>query len=239
MARSTRVLSGSDAGAAASAMDALTDATLAALWSIVGVRSEEVPRAALGMALVKESMMNNHSPMRRFRLLAGSLVGIVPFLAFAGPPMGSEPGSDGCGERAFDGRFGPDGREFGDLDLYEHGWGWSPHPAFVEALKLTDEQDDKVFAILHAAAPALREQAKAARKAQEELRELGTSAQYDEARAKALTDAAGKAESQLALLHIRTEHEIYSILTAEQRAQLVVHRSNRVSHERDGHGPNP
>jgi Spy/CpxP family protein refolding chaperone len=65
------------------------------------------------------------------------------------------------------------------------------------------------------------------------------SAQYDDARAKALTDAAGKAESQIALLHIRAEHEIYSILTAEQRAQLVDRRHNWGPHEHDGHGPNP
>jgi Spy/CpxP family protein refolding chaperone len=184
-------------------------------------------------------MMNAHSTIHRYRLLTGSLLAIVPFLAFAGPPMGSERGGDGSGERALDGRSGPDGRGFGDFDFHEHGWGWSPHPAFLEGLKLTDEQEDKVFAILHAAAPGLREQAKAARKAQEGLRELGTSAQYDDARAKALTDAAAKAESQLALLHIRAEHEIYSILTAEQRAQLVDRRTNRGSHEHDGHGPNP
>jgi protein CpxP len=153
--------------------------------------------------------------------------------------MGSAPGGDGSGERALDGRRGPDGPGFGDFGSHEHGWGWSPHPAFLEGLKLTDEQEDKVFAILHAAAPAVREQAKAAGKAQEALRELGTSAQYDDARAKALTDAAGKAESQLVLLHIRAEHEIYSILTAEQRAQLVDRRHNWGPHEHEGHGPNP
>lgn len=181
--------------------------------------------------------MNAHSTMPRYRLFIGSLLGIIPFLAFAGAPMGSEQSGDGFREGALDGGPGPDGREFGDF--HEHGWSWSPHPAFLEGLKLTDEQEDKVFAILHSAAPALREQAKAARKAQEGLRELGTSAQYDDARAKALTDAAGKAESELALLRIRAEHEIYSILTAGQRAQLVDRRANRGPREHEGYGPNP
>jgi Spy/CpxP family protein refolding chaperone len=197
------------------------------------------PATGVGIVLLKEFMMNAYPTIHRYRLLTGSLLVIVPFLAFAGPPMGSAPGNDGSGERRLDGCSGPDGHGFGDFGSHEHGWGWSPHPAFLEGLKLTEEQEDKVFAILHAAAPALREQAKAAGNAHEGFRELGMSAQYDDARAKALTDAAGKAESQIALLHIRAEHEIYSILTAEQRAQLVDRRHNWGPHEHDGHGPNP
>jgi hypothetical protein len=52
--------------------------------------------------------MKAHSTMHRYRLLIGSLLGIVPFLAFAGPPMGPEQGGEGCAERAHYGRSGPD-----------------------------------------------------------------------------------------------------------------------------------
>jgi Spy/CpxP family protein refolding chaperone len=179
--------------------------------------------------------MNARLNVRGCRLLAGGLSMIVPLLALAGSPAAPLPDGDGP-PGGGDGHFRGRGPDFGDFDFHEHGWGWGPHPAFLEGLKLTEEQEDKVFAILHAAAPALREQAKAARKAHEGLDELGTSPQYDEARAKALTDAAGKAESQLALLHIRAEHDVYSILTAEQRAELAAGHKSR-AHEHDGGPP--
>jgi len=178
--------------------------------------------------------MNAQVAIHRYRFLAGGLLVIVPLLAFAATPTDTAPES---GDSRAIGDFRPD-PGFGDFSSREHGWGWGPHPAFLEGLKLTDEQEDKVFAILHSAAPALREQAKAAAKANEGLRELGTSAKFDDAQAKALTDAAGKAESQLALLHIRAEHEIYSILTPEQRAELADLRSSRSTHKRD-HVSNP
>jgi Spy/CpxP family protein refolding chaperone len=180
-------------------------------------------------------MMNAGPTIHRYQLLAGSLLVIAPLLAFAGPPAGSVPNSDGPRDRGGDGRYEPDAP--GHFGPHQQGWDWGPHPAFLDDLNLTEQQEDKAFAILHAAAPALREQAKAASKAHEELRELGTSAQYDDARAKALTDAAGKADSELALLYIRAEHEIYSILTPEQRAQLTGRRRNWGTHDHDGHGP--
>ena len=180
--------------------------------------------------------MNARLAIHRYRFLAAGLLVSVPLLTFAGPPTGAASDSDGSHER---GDFRP-GAGFHDFSSHEHGWGWGPHPAFLEGLKLTEEQEDKVFAILHAAAPGLRVQAKAAAKANEGLRELGTSAQLDDARAKALTDAAGKAESQLELLHIRAEHEIYLILSTQQRAEFADRRRSRGTHDHDhDHEPSP
>jgi Spy/CpxP family protein refolding chaperone len=102
-------------------------------------------------------------------------------------------------------------------------------------LALSDDQQDKIFAIVHAAAPALRDQSKAARKAREALHDLSRSAQYNDGTATTLAQAQAKAESQLALLRTRMEHEVYAVLTSEQQGQVAEHQ-----HERDlHHGERP
>jgi protein CpxP len=123
------------------------------------------------------------------------------------------------------------------------GFGFSPGmgaglgapPPFLHGLHLTDEQQDKVFAIVYAAAPAVREQGKALHKAHEALHELNQSDQYDESRVKSLAEAAAKAESQMTVLRMRTEHEIFALLTPEQKKQLEEHRQK--AHEHDGGHP--
>jgi len=107
-------------------------------------------------------------------------------------------------------------------------------PPFLMGLKLTDEQDDKVFAILHAAAPALRDQFKALRKARDALHDLTRSAQYSNDAAASLAQAQGRAESQLALLRTRTDHDIYVVLTADQRKAIDDHERDRDAHRGEG-----
>lgn len=139
---------------------------------------------------------------------------------FRGPPWGpmSGPMSGPMGRR-MEGPMG--GPMPGPMPGFGREWG---APPFLAGLKLTDEQQDKVFSILYAAAPAVREQEKALRKAHEALGQLGTSADYDEARAKALIESATKAGGQLTLLRLRTEHDIFVLLTPEQRAQVAERR---------------
>jgi protein CpxP len=96
-----------------------------------------------------------------------------------------------------------------------------PALPMLRGLALTEAQRDQVFDILHAQAPLLREKAKAARRAQEELRSLALSARYDEAEAKTLADAGARAQSELALLRAAGEHRIYMALTDEQRERLA------------------
>lgn len=115
------------------------------------------------------------------------------------------------------------------------GPGLGAPPPFLHGLHLTDEQQDKVFAIVYAAAPALREQSKTLHKAHEALHELNQSDQYDESRVKSLAEAAAKAESQMTVLRMRTEHEIFALLTPEQKKQLEEHRQK--AHEHDGGHP--
>jgi Spy/CpxP family protein refolding chaperone len=106
-------------------------------------------------------------------------------------------------------------------------------------LSLTEDQQDKVFAIVHAAAPALRDREKAARKARQALHELVRSSSFNENSATTLAQAQGAAESQLALLRIRMEHEVYSVLTPEQQSRIAAREQERDCQGRDGwpHGP--
>jgi periplasmic protein CpxP/Spy len=119
----------------------------------------------------------------------------------------------------------PPGPGFGQSPGSERGW--DAPPPFLAGLDLSDDQEDKVFGILYAAAPAIREQTKTLRKSNEALWELVTSTQYDDLRTKSLAESSAKAESQLALLRIRAEHEIFALLTPAQRALIVDRHGER------------
>lgn len=144
---------------------------------------------------------------------------------FHGPPgksMGMDHGPMGMGHVP---GMGPPGMGPG-----EDRW-----PPFLHGVKLTEDQDDKIFAITHAAAPALRDQFKAVRKSSEALRELGRSSQFSVDTATSLAQARGKAESQLSLLRVRMEHDVYAVLTAEQRTQIGDRERDMDAH----HGGSP
>ena len=134
-----------------------------------------------------------------------------------GPGPGMQPGGPGGRE----GRGGP-GMEAGgpgDHGLPPGGPGWGGHARlpFMHGIELSEAQDDKVFAILHAQEPYLREQGKAAAKAHEALRALGDAAQYDDAKAAVLAQAEAQAMANIALQQVRTRQKLLAVLTPEQR----------------------
>jgi len=95
---------------------------------------------------------------------------------------------------------------------------------FLRGLDLSEAQQDKVFAILHAEMPYLHEQHKAAAKAHEALRAMASATQYDDAKAAALAQAAAQAMANIELQHVRTEQKLLALLTPEQRKQLAEHQ---------------
>jgi Spy/CpxP family protein refolding chaperone len=97
-----------------------------------------------------------------------------------------------------------------------HGPGRAP---FFRGIELSEAQEDKVFAILHAEAPYLREQSRAAARAHEALRDMGRSDKYDDAKAAALAQAEASAEANITLQHVRTRQKLLAVLTPEQRKQ--------------------
>lgn len=98
-------------------------------------------------------------------------------------------------------------------------------PPVLRGVDLSEAQQDKVFAILHAEAPYVREQLKAGGKAQEALHAMSAGGQFDDAKAAALAQAGAQAMANLALQHIRTDQKLLALLTPEQRKQLAEDRS--------------
>lgn len=113
-------------------------------------------------------------------------------------------------------QHGPQGAEFGPPP---GGPGMMP-PPFLHGIDLSEAQQDKIFTIMHGQAPYMREQGKALHKAHEALRNLAQSAQYDDAKASSLSQAAAQAMSNLELAHVRTDQKVLAVLTAEQRKQV-------------------
>jgi Spy/CpxP family protein refolding chaperone len=99
-----------------------------------------------------------------------------------------------------------------------------PLPPWLHGVTLTETQQDKLFAVQHAAAPALRDAMRAARKAREALHTLATAADYDDIRARMLAESEAKAMAELGYQQVRIEHAIYALLTPEQRQQVDVSR---------------
>lgn len=97
-------------------------------------------------------------------------------------------------------------------------------PPWLRGLALSEAQDDKVFGILYAQMPTMREQMRDLRKAREALHELVRSENFSEDRASALTAAIGRSVAALALIHARTEASVWQVLTPEQRKQAAEQR---------------
>lgn len=91
---------------------------------------------------------------------------------------------------------------------------------FLRGLDLTEQQHDRIFEIVHRQAPAMRERARALGRARQELGALAMSSQYDEARAKALSDGLATAVGEMAMERARTANAVWQQLTPEQRRQV-------------------
>jgi periplasmic protein CpxP/Spy len=180
----------------------------------------------------------------RPRLLLGAAILALPLLVAAAAPDAGRPG--GCDAGFHGGPPHPPGPGMGP------GMGMGPMgpgpgfggdreanraPPFMMGLKLSDDQQDKIFNIMHAAAPQMREQSKFVRKAREALHDMTRSAQFSNDGAMTLAQAAGKAESQLAYLRTRMEHDLYVVLTPEQQAEVTKRHQEMEAHR--GEGPPP
>jgi Spy/CpxP family protein refolding chaperone len=102
-----------------------------------------------------------------------------------------------------------------------HDMGPGAHDRFLHGIALSEEQQDKIFAIHNAQAPAMREQHKIVRKAHTELHALVASGQYDERKVRALAETGAKAMAELQQMQARSHAQILQLLTPEQRQQIA------------------
>ena len=116
----------------------------------------------------------------------------------------------------------------------EHGRGPGPGAGhglpFLRGVTLTEAQQDRVFAIVHAQAPQQHEQMKNVHKAREALDMMAASGQFDEGKAAALAQSAGQAVAAAALLHARVEAQVMALLTPEQRQQATSGHQRHPAH---------
>lgn len=159
-------------------------------------------------------------------LLAGALALAFPLSGLAQGHWGQE--GEGHGPRfAHDGGMmkhhgmmhgGGPGMKHGDGPGMGHGDGQGMGPMkHLRGLDLSEAQRDKIFGIMHGQAPAMRDKHKAIRKAREEMHKLAHGDNFDAAKARAASDALGKAISEMALLRLQSHAQVHAVLTPEQR----------------------
>jgi protein CpxP len=108
----------------------------------------------------------------------------------------------------------------------ERGPGRGAHP-LLKGIDLSEAQQDRLFAIMHEAAPKRREHDKAQRKSFEALRAASGADRFDDARAAAAAQAFGAAVAAEELLRVRTDAQVMALLTPQQREQLRSERPAR------------
>ncbi|TXF96832.1 Spy/CpxP family protein refolding chaperone [Massilia arenae] len=148
--------------------------------------------------------------LRAAAALCACLLAAPAVLAQAMPPADGPDAGPGFEQ--------PDARA--GAPFWAFGEGMHAGPPFLRDLDLSEEQQDRVSAILHAQAPKRRALDKAERKAFQALRDLARATQLDEARASTSAQALGQAIADQELLRLQTGAQIKAVLTPAQRAQL-------------------
>jgi periplasmic protein CpxP/Spy len=144
---------------------------------------------------------HERSPTMTFHhLLAGCALALAATAALAAPPADMPPG--------------------GMIPPPMMGPGREPMPPFLRGVTITEEQRDKLFELMHALAPSLHAREKELRQSHEALLKLSLRSEFDDVKAKSLVDAGARAMAEIALARARLDHQVYGLLTAEQRKQL-------------------
>ncbi|MDR1995755.1 Spy/CpxP family protein refolding chaperone [Azonexus sp.] len=132
---------------------------------------------------------------------------------------------------AFNGQKGPMRGACGGMGAqagFAHpGMGGDGMPRYLYRLNLSEAQRDRIFDIMHAQAPTLRNNMKTLYKAQSDLRALTAAPDFSEAKAKELADAVATATGEVALNRAKIEHQVVDVLTPEQRQQLTELKAER------------
>ena len=99
-----------------------------------------------------------------------------------------------------------------------------PGQPFLPGVELTDAQQDAIFELMHAQAPARRELGKKADKALDELQRQGTAEHFNAKQARAFADAYAQALAQLEFNRAEGDAKLRALLTPEQRQSLAAQR---------------
>jgi Spy/CpxP family protein refolding chaperone len=99
-------------------------------------------------------------------------------------------------------------------------------PPHLAALNLSETQQDKMFELMHSQVPKARQADKQRQQLTAELHKLSNSVSYDEAKAKQISEKLAVIEKEYVLNRAAINHQVYQILTPEQRKQLDEMKTN-------------
>lgn len=169
-------------------------------------------------------MSNTRDRLTRW-VFAGTLALALPLTAVAHRHGGEHHDhSDGRGRHSAERPEDREARDDGHL------------PRMFAGLDLSATQREQVRQLMSAEREARRQPAEAQRRAYDDLHDLANAANFDEAQAKKLSEAAGKAQAEMALLRARSARQIHDLLTPEQRKAVGERRAQwreRLDTERD------
>jgi len=147
-------------------------------------------------------------------LAASSIALAVPYAAQArGGDDGFGGGCEGRGHHMKGGQ-----RMFG---------GHGEARGMLRGLDLTEAQQDKIFQMRHDLEPKMYEQMKAARAADQALRDMMDKGEYDAAKVKTLTEQRAAAMSRMAQMKFASRNEVYQLLTDDQKAEFNKRKAAR------------
>lgn len=145
--------------------------------------------------------------------------------------------AEGRGHHARDSHHGMSGKGgMKHMGGGAHGSGMMSGRAWLRGLDLSEAQRDKVFTIMHAQAPKMREQAKLVRAARTELGGLATAANLDSGQLKAASDKLARAIAEMSESRVSTRNQIFQLLTPEQKQQVQARLTERGGRGGEGRG---
>jgi protein CpxP len=114
-----------------------------------------------------------------------------------------------------------------------HGWHREGGlPRMFEQLNLTQEQRDKINQIMNEGKPVRQDKMKALWENRKALRDQAMAETYDAQRVRELADQQAKLRAELTVMRTETFHNIYSVLTPEQKQKLVEMKQQRKGQHR-------
>lgn len=148
--------------------------------------------------------MNSPTPKRALFIVATALASLSA-LAAPPPPPGNEAGGPPM-------RCGPEA-------------GISPGlPPYLRGLALSDDQQDRIFAIMNKIAPALRLKAREADQSRDALHRLSLADPFNDSKARLLAESMARAIADMEVMRARADYEVGRVLTPEQREVLANRR---------------
>lgn len=151
-----------------------------------------------------------------------------PALASAAPDATQSPSP--AAEQSQDREGKRDGRqrhEHRHEHRHERHHGGSDHRHAFQELQLTQEQKDRWKELRQAAAPEMRQTMEDARKARQELRQLGRSGEFQLEKAEEIARRAAEPMTRLSVLRAKLDADFRNLLTPEQRSKLQAEEERR------------